>query len=244
MNRSAVLRIIALVLLVIIGVAIVWLVPVKQRLGEILELVQAMGPWGLVGLVVVYIVATVLFIPGFILTLGAGFAFGVVRGTIAVSVGSTLGASAAWLLGRTLARGFIEQRVAGNPKFRAIDEAIGQHGFKIVLLLRLSPVFPFNLLNYALGLTRVSFRDYLLASWIGMLPATVMIVYIGSSVRSLADVMSGQVETGLGQKVLFVAGLLATVAVTILVTRVAQRALRTVVPSVDSNQDTSRQSND
>ena len=239
MNRSAVPRIIGLFLLVLIGVAIYWLVPAKVWIGEILELVQAMGPWGPVGLAVVYVVATVLFIPGSILSLCAGFAFGVVRGTIAVSVGSTLGASAAWLLGRTLARGFIEHRVAGNPKFRAIDEAIGQHGFKIVLLLRLSPVFPFNLLNYALGLTRVSFRDYVLASWIGMLPATVMIVYIGSSVRSLTDdVMSGRIEGGIGQKVLFVTGLLATVAVTILITRVAQKALRAVVPSVDPDQAT------
>jgi uncharacterized membrane protein YdjX (TVP38/TMEM64 family) len=244
MNRSATLRIIAIVLLVITGAAMFWLVPAKEWLGDILKQVQAMGPWGPVGLVAVYVVATVLFIPGFILTLGAGFAFGVVRGTIAVSVGATLGASSAWLLGRTLARGFIERRVAGNPKFRALDEAIGEHGFKIVLLLRLSPVFPFNLLNYALGLTRVSFRDYLLASWIGMLPATVMIVYIGSSVRSLADVMSGQVEVGIGRKVLFVAGLLATVAVTILVTRVAQRALRTVVPSVAPYHDTSAQPHD
>lgn len=244
MNLSTVFRIIAIVFLVIIGVAVFWLAPTKEWLGDSFEQVQAMGPWGPVVLVVIYFVATVLFIPGFILTLGAGFAFGVVRGTIAVSLGSTLGASAAWVLGRTLARGFIERRVAGNPKFRAIDEAIGEHGFKIVLLLRLSPVFPFNLLNYALGLTRVSFRDYLLASWIGMLPATVMIVYIGSSVRSLADVMSGQVDGGIGQKLLFAAGLLATVGVTILVTRVAQRALRKVVPSVNSTQDTSRQSDD
>lgn len=244
MNRSAVLRITALVLLVLIAVAVFWLVPAKEWLGHVFETVQAMGPWGPVGLVVVYVVATVLFIPGSILSLGAGFAFGVVRGTIAVSLGSTLGASAAWLLGRTLARGFIEHRVAGNPKFHAIDVAIGQHGFKIVLLLRLSPVFPFNLLNYALGLTRVSFRDYVLASWIGMLPATVTIVYIGSSVRSLADVMSGRVEGGIGQKVLLVAGLLATVGATILITRVAQKALRAIVPSVDPHQATLPKSDD
>jgi uncharacterized membrane protein YdjX (TVP38/TMEM64 family) len=244
MPRPVILRITAFVVLVAIGAATFWLAPWKEWLGAVLVHVQAMGPWGPVGLAVVYVLATVLFIPGWILSVGAGFAFGVVRGTIAVSLGSTLGASAAWLLGRTLARGVIERRVAGNPRFRAIDEAIGQHGFKIVLLLRLSPAFPFNLLNYALGLTRVSFRDYVLASWIGMLPATVMIVYIGSTLRSLTDVMAGEGKGGHAQKVLLAVGLAATIAVTVLVTRVARKALRSAVPSVDPDQATSAKPND
>jgi uncharacterized membrane protein YdjX (TVP38/TMEM64 family) len=234
MTRPALLRIVGLLALVAIGAAILWLAPWKEWLGAVLIRIQAMGTWGPAGLVVAYVLATVLFIPGWILSVGSGFAFGVVRGTIAVSLGSTIGASAAWLLGRTLARGIIERRVAGNAKFRAIDEAIGEHGFKIVLLLRLSPAFPFNLLNYALGLTRVSFRDYVLASWIGMLPATVMIVYIGSTLRSVADVKSGEAKGGVAQKVLLAVGLAATVAVTVLVTRVARKALRSVVPSVES----------
>src|SRR5262249_61840093 len=129
--------------------------------------------------------ATVFAVPGSLITLGAGAAFGLIRGTLAVSAGSTLGAAAAFLLGRTLARGWVEHKVANKPRFRALDQAIGAEGFKIVLLLRLSPVFPFNVLNYALGLTRVSFRSYLVASWIGMLPGTVMYVYLGAALGSL-----------------------------------------------------------
>jgi uncharacterized membrane protein YdjX (TVP38/TMEM64 family) len=97
-----------------------------------------------------YVPAALLFVPGSLLTLEAGFAFGVVRGTIAVSLGSVLGASAAFLAGRTLARGLIEGRISRNPKFQAIDRAVGEQGFKIVLLTRLSPIFPFNLLNQAI----------------------------------------------------------------------------------------------
>ena len=105
--------------------------------------------------------------------------------------------------GRTLARGFIEAKISHNPRFRAIDQAVKHEGFKIVLLTRLSPVFPFNLLNYAFGLTPVSLRDYFLASWIGMLPGTVMYVYLGSAAKNLADLAAGKVEGGTGQQALF-----------------------------------------
>jgi uncharacterized membrane protein YdjX (TVP38/TMEM64 family) len=172
----------------------------------------------------------VLFIPGSLLTLAAGFAFGVVTGTVAVSLGSIAGASAAFWAGRTLVRGLIEEKVARTPRFRALDQAVAERGFKIVLLTRLSPVFPFTLLNYAFGLTRVRFRDYFFASWIGMLPGTVMYVYLGSAVKSLADLAAGRVEGGLGARVLFGVGLAATVAVTVYVTRVARQALRQALP--------------
>jgi uncharacterized membrane protein YdjX (TVP38/TMEM64 family) len=184
---------------------------------------------------VAYVPAALLFLPGSILTLGAGFAFGVAAGTASVSIGSTAGAALAFLSGRTLARSFIESKVSGNPKFLAIDRAVGREGFKIVLLTRLSPVFPFNLLNYAFGLTKVSFRDYVLASWIGMLPGTLMYVYLGSAVKSLAELAAGNVEGGLGQKALFAVGLVATVVVTTFVTRIAKRALEVSLPVTDTS---------
>ena len=150
-----------------------------------------------------YILAAVFFIPGSVLTLGAGFLFGVAIGTVTVWIGANLGACAAFIVGRTIARNWVAQKVAGNPKFAAIDEAVGKEGFKIVLLLRLSPAFPFNLLNYALGLTKVSFGKYVLANMIGMVPATLMYVYFGSAARSLADVGGWPGRAGIAGSGLF-----------------------------------------
>lgn len=225
MSRSFWIR---LVILLLIGAAVVAALaglPVRDTMSSLLAWVQDLGPLGVVVFIVCYILACVLFLPGSILTLGAGFVFGVVTGTVAVSIGSTLGAVAAFVVGRTVARPWVQRRVESNPRFRAIDEAVARQGFLIVLLLRLSPVFPFNLLNYALGLTRVPLPSYALASWIGMLPGTLMYVYLGSFAHSVAEILSGQVQGGLGQQILFGVGLAATVVVTVVVTRIARQAL-------------------
>ena len=206
------------------------LLPVKDWLIRALEWTGGLGIWGPVFVAAFYIVACVLLLPGSILTLGAGFLFKVIVGTITVSIGSTLGACAAFLVGRTIARNWIAGKVARNEKFAAIDEAVAQQGFKIVLLTRLSPVFPFNMLNYAFGLTKISFWKYALGSWIGMLPGTVMYVYFGAGLRSLADVAAGEVEKGAAGKLFFWLGLIATIVVTVFVTRVARNALRHTVP--------------
>lgn len=179
--------------------------------------VEGLGPLAPAAFILGYAVATVAFIPGSALTLAAGAIFGVVAGTIYTLVGATLGASAAFLIARYVARGAIERRVAGNPRFAAIDRAVGREGFKIVALLRLSPVLPFNLLNYALGLTRVRFLHYLAAS-AAMLPGTLLYVYSGAAVGELAQ--------GAGNRIVLGIGLIATVVVTTFVTRLAGRALR------------------
>ena len=210
--------------------AAVWLLPIKGYLDAVLAWVAGLGFWGPAVVVGIYIVSCVLFLPGSVLTLGAGFLFGVVKGTAVVSAGSTLGASAAFLVGRSIARGWVARKVAGNQKFAAIDDAVGHHGFKIVLLTRLSPIFPFNFLNYAYGLTGVRFWHYVLASWIGMLPGTVMYVYLGYAARrvaaSLTEATGGPAERTLAQQVFFWAGLAIAIAVAALVTRIARRALR------------------
>lgn len=215
--------------------AALFLLPIRDWLGAFLARAHGMGPAGPALLGAVYVVATVLFVPGSILTLGAGFLFGVVVGSITVSIAATLGACAAFLLGRTLLRGLVESKVKGSPRFAAIDRAVGREGFKIVLLTRLSPVFPFNLLNYAFGLTKVRFRDYAPASWLGMIPGTVMYVYLGSAGRSLAQIAAGEVEGGLLQRVFFVLGLAVTVAVTVFVTRIARRELRREFPEEEAS---------
>jgi uncharacterized membrane protein YdjX (TVP38/TMEM64 family) len=203
--------------------------PLGDGLRWLLEWAQRAGPLGALIIALAYVPAAVFFLPGAILTLGAGFALGVPLGVVAVSLGSTTGAAAAFLVGRTLARDWIATRVASDPRFEAMARAVEQQGFRIVFLARLSPVFPFNVLNYAFGITTVRLRDYVLASWLGMLPGTVMYVYLGSAAQNLAAVTAGQVEGGAGQRIAFLVGLLATAAVSITVTRIARRALAAAV---------------
>jgi uncharacterized membrane protein YdjX (TVP38/TMEM64 family) len=173
-----------------------------------------------------YAAATVAFVPGSLLTLAAGAIFGLVKGTLLVFAAATVGAGLAFLVSRHLARSAVERRLAGNARFGAIDRAVAREGRKIVFLLRLSPVFPFNLLNYALGLTRVRFGDYLIAS-VGMLPGTLLYVYYGALAGEVAIVAGGGAPAkGAGYYAVLALGLAATIAVTALVTRTARRALR------------------
>jgi len=229
------IKLIALCIIIVAVIAATALVPVKDWLVKVLQWTQGLGIWGPVFVAAFYIVACILFLPGSVLTLGAGFIFKLLVGTITVSIGSTLGACAAFLVGRTVGRDWVAKKVAKNEKFTAIDNAVGQEGFKIVLLIRLSPVFPFNLLNYAFGLTKVSFAKYALGSWIGMLPGTIMYAYFGAGLRSLADAAAGKVETGVTGQIFFWFGLAATIAVTVLVTHIARKALKQAVP-VSSSQ--------
>src|SRR5713101_8059530 len=188
--------------------------------------VNSLGVWGPVVFIVGYAVAAVAFVPGSLLTLAAGAIFGLSKGVLYVFVAAVLGSSAAFLVSRHLARAVIEQRVAGSARFAAIDRAVSAQGRKIVFLLRLSPVFPFNLLNYALGLTRVRFADYLVAS-AGMVPGTILYVYYGKLIGDVSALAGGAaVEKGPGYYAVLVLGLAATVAVTTVVTRTARRSLR------------------
>lgn len=202
------------------------------RLQDALGWIAASGSKGLLAFVCLYAGACVLFVPGSALTLGAGAVFGLWKGTVLVSLASTLGATLAFILGRTLARDRIAEKVGHDARFRAIDEAVGREGWKIVLLTRLSPAFPFSLLNYALGLTQVPLGAYVLASWIGMLPGTLMYVYLGSLAGGIAG-LKGPHQRSASQWALYGVGLLATVTVTVFVTRVARRALRDALPTED-----------
>ena len=197
----------------------------QQWLLNALQWVKSLGLLGGLAFMAIYIIATVAFLPGSILTLGGGVVFGILWGFVYVFIGATLGAIAAFLVGRYLARDWISQKIAGNEKFAAIDQAVAQEGFKIVLLTRLSPVFPFNLLNYALGITGVSLKDYILGS-IGMIPGTIMYVYLGYIAGDLAKIGSeNQPTNSTIQWAIRIIGLIATVAVTVYVTRIARQAL-------------------
>ncbi len=211
------------VAIAIIGVAHYY--RAESYLQRALEWTRGLGPLGPIVFIAIYILACVLFIPGSILTIGAGVVFGVVRGSIYVSIAATLGATAAFLIGRYLARDWVAARLEASPKFKAIDEAVAREGWKIIALTRLSPVFPFNLLNYAFGLTRVSLRDYFFASWAGMIPGTVMYVYIGSLAGDLAKAGAKAPSTP-GRWALNLVGFAATVAVAVYVARIGAKALR------------------
>ncbi len=192
--------------------------------------VDSLGLWGPLVFILGYAVATVAFVPGSLLTLAAGAIFGLGRGTLYVVVGATLGASASFLVARHLARATIERRLQGRPRFESIDRAVAKEGLKIVFLLRLSPIFPYNLLNYGLGLTRVRFRDYATAC-LGMIPGTFLYVYYGKALGSIAAVAGGaEIERDAGYWIVLGVGLAATVVVTAIVTRIAGRALRQEVP--------------
>ncbi len=225
-KRTPWLRIVlpAVLLLALLLVAV--RLPLRDYLLSLLAWTRGLGFWGPVVVVSLYVLAGLFLIPGWILTVGSGFVFGVALGTATVSVGSTLGAGAAFIAGRTLAREWVARKVADNPKFLSLDEAVGRQGFKLVLLLRLSPLFPYNLLNYALGLTRVSFGAYLLGSWLGMLPATLVYVYLGSAARSLTAIAARQAPEGWMHQVVFWLGLAATLAAAGLMARIASKSLK------------------
>ncbi len=220
------LGIVALLAIIVIARQFVGLQQILKLCDDCVEQVHALGWIGPVVFGALYIPACVFFLPGSVLTLIGGFLFGVVTGTITVSLGSTLGATVACVIGRYFARDWVSRKIEGNKTFSAIDEGVAEEGWKIVGLTRLSPVFPFSLLNYAFGLTRVSIPQYIVASWVGMLPGTLMYVYVGSLAGSLAELgASGEAEKGPLQWALYVVGLLATVAVTVYITRIARSAL-------------------
>lgn len=216
----------AVVMLAALGLAVTKLGPAASPyVTDFLSWVDSLGVWAPVVFIVGYAVCTVAFIPGSLLTMAGGVLFGLAGGTAYVFVGATLGSTAAFLISRYGARGWIEKRLAGNERFAVIDEAVGGEGLKIVFLLRLVPFFPFIWLNYGLGLTQVKLRHYVLAGF-GMLPGTFLYVYYGKAIGSLAALSQGQAaERGAEQWIFLGLGLVAAIAVTTVITRVAKKAL-------------------
>ena len=215
-NRKAVLIVLALI---VVGIAFMFL-PVKAWGLELQNWIKEFGIIAPVIFVLAYVIATIFMIPGSVLTLIAGAIFGLWFGVFYVVIGSNLGALAAYLLAKTKLREKFIKMTEGNPKFAALDKAIGENGFKMVLLTRLSPAFPFTLLNYFLGLTSVKTGAYVAANLLGMLPATFLYVYLGS----LANVAVSAVSTW--QLAMRIVGLLATIGVVIYVTRLARKAMK------------------
>lgn len=227
------LRVWLFLTLAVVLIVCLFLLPVNRYLTRVLATINEFGIWAPVLLAGLYVVTTVLFVPGTLLSLAAGFLFGLWQGILAVMAGSVMGALAAFFVGRYFARTWVETQAERYPRFAAIDRAIQQAGFKIVLLTRLSPVFPFNALNYLLSITKVTTRDYFWGTALGMIPGIILYVYLGTAAKSLTELARGNIEAGLGQKVLFAVGLVATIVVTVYVTRLARQALREYAPKVE-----------
>ena len=208
--------------------ALLWLrtLPLADGLAVFNEAVQKLGPAGLLVYALAYALATVFLLPGSLLTLAAGAAFGLLPGFGSVLVGATLGLALAFLVSRHLARRRVEDWIQSKPRFAAVDRAVAKEGWKIVFLTRLSPIFPFNFQNYAYGLTRIPFWHYTLASMVGILPGTFLYVYLGSVGRSGLEAAAGGERVETLRLVLQIVGLLATALVTFYITRIATKALK------------------
>lgn len=210
---------------VLIGTAIIAL-PVRAWAVDLVAWIHDAGLAGVAVFAVVYVAAAVLLVPGAALTLGAGFAYGPLWGTLIVAPVSVAAAAVAFTIGRRAGRGVFDQRLARDARWAAVDRAIGGAGFRVVFLLRLSPLFPYGLLNYALGLTSVRFRDYLGASVLGMLPGTILYVYLGSLITTASGVGQRPAAGDAWSTALYWGGFAVALVAAIVVTRIARRALR------------------
>lgn len=230
-SGATLLRWASVVVIITSVVALVHQLPMQEALSQVEGVLRKLGPWGPIGLAGVYVVATVLLAPASVLTLAAGALFGLWTGFVTVSLASTTGATLAFLIARYLARARVERLIARRPALKAVDRAIAEGGWRIVALLRLSPAVPFNIQNYFYGLTPIRLRTYVLASWIAMMPGTFMYVYIG---HITGAAVGGRTTRSPMEWVLLLAGLVATVVVTVYITGLARRQLRNYTPADES----------
>lgn len=218
---GASIRTISGLLAIIAIVVLIRTLPIERLLQPIQTWVESLGVWGPVALGGIYVVAALLLIPGSILTLAAGALYGLALGTVIASLASTTAAAIAFLIARYLAREKVRRKVEQSPKLEAVDQAIGEQGWKIVAMLRLSPAVPFNLQNYLYGVTAIRFWPCVLVSWVSMLPGTFLYVYLGAIGKTAAV---GR-ETTAAQWTVRIVGLVATVAVTAYLTWLARNAM-------------------
>ena len=223
-KRGLILVVLLLALLVVVAWRLQLFGHLQTLLKQVLDVIKSLGSWGPVLFVLLYIVCCVALVPGAVLTLGAGAAFGFIQGSILVSIAATLGATAAMLVGRHLARDWVQRKLATHPTFSSIDQAVEREGWKIVFLTRLSPVFPFFIVNYLYGLTRVRLRDYMLATWIGIMPGSTLFVYIGTLLQTAGQ----KTSTANWLKLSFM--LVTSVLAVVFLTRIARRALAKKLP--------------
>lgn len=212
---------------VVIGVlaAALTQLPLVRWVQAIVDDMRALGPAGAVAYVLVYAALATVSFPASVLTMGAGFAYGPVGGLLVASPASLLSAALSFWLAERFLRRRVERTIQASRRLRAIERAVSEQGFRVVFLIRLSPVVPFALTNYSLGVTRIRFWRYVGASFLGMLPGAFLYSYLGSTLEVLTHAAAPDAEASTAKSVLFWTGLAATLAVTVLLTRAARRAL-------------------
>ncbi|KAL9662836.1 hypothetical protein QQ045_027671 [Rhodiola kirilowii] len=226
LNWTSAFRVALLVILVAAISVACYTLPVEKLLKDFLVWIKEdLGPFGPLVLAIAYIPLTILAVPASVLTLGGGYLFGLPIGFVADSIGATIGATAAFLLGRTIGRSYVISKLKDYPKFQAVAIAIQRSGFKIVFLLRLAPLLPFNMLNYLLSVTPVNIGEYMLASWFGMMPITFALVYVGTTLKDLSDVTHGWDDVSTTRWVLMAAGFVVSVLLIICIMKVAKASL-------------------
>ncbi|KAI5081884.1 hypothetical protein GOP47_0001627 [Adiantum capillus-veneris] len=208
--------------------------PIDKMLNGFLIWIHVnLGPWGPVALALAYIPLTVFAVPASILTIGGGYLFGLPIGFLADSIGAALGATVAFLVGRTIGRPLVLAKLKDFPQFQAISSAVQHSGFKIVLLLRLVPLLPFNILNYLLSVTPISLGAYMMASWIGMMPVTGVLVYVGTTIKDLSDISHHWGHFTTFEWILLVLGLAVSVVLIALLSRIARRSLNKAILEIE-----------
>ena len=238
MKRATVMRIAIASGLFAAIIACLTILPLPQYIKWSLAWIQSWGAWGPICLVLLYILVCLLLLPGSALSLTAGFLFGMAWGAVTASLGATLGATAAFVAGRFLLRDYVEGGILDHPRFLAIDRAIDGQGFTIVLLTRLCSFFPYGLMSYLFGLTKVPLGRYIVATWLGRLPDILLFSYLGSTAKDLADLAAGKVEGGIERQVLLGVGLVAMITVAVLIAQIARRALRDAVDNPHQREST------
>ena len=224
MKRISIIALVA-ALLILIGLGL----PIREMAESMFSWIQENPNVSWLVFLGLYILATVLLLPGSVLTIGGGWLFGFMEGLVIVSLSSTLAASCSFLIGRYLARAWVEGKISQDDRYRSLDRAIGERGFFVVLLTRLSPLFPYNLLNYAWGISSVRLSRYVLASWMGMIPGTLLYVYLGAAASDISQLFSAAPGEAFGQEWLFIVGLAATAVLVILIARLATKNLNQVM---------------
>ncbi len=225
-KREATLRleVVAVVLVVSAFLIAIRFLPIREALENASSRIDSLGFWGPLAFISLYITCTVLMIPRSILSVGAGLQFGLLPGFLWVILGANLGASLAFIISRYLVRNAVERWLKDRANFQTIVRAVDGDGWRIVALTRLSPVFPFALVNYAFGVTKIRWAHFAAGSFFGMLPGTMLLVSVGY-VTDLAS-EAGEPGPGRMETLALVCAFVVAIAATAIITRFAREALR------------------
>ena len=224
MNKSR--QLIATLLVLALLVAAAWMLPLEDLILDLQAWVDENPAWSLPALIALLVIGILLMLPASIMMMVSGFLFGLGKGFLAVWVAVLLASTAAFWIARRLARPMVERRLATRPSFTAIDRAIRRRGFYVVLLTRLILLLPFPALNYSHGLTDVRLRDYVAGTMIGMVPAILLFVYLGTLASDVADIMSGEVTLQGGQLLAVTLGGTVILLLVVVIVIAARKALQ------------------